>query len=469
MFTIRPMVGVLLVAHGSTVDAESARGVREVAHALRAEDRFDEVRCAFWREQGTARGALARTASQHLVVVPMLMAEGFFAREVLPVELGLRGALNQRGGRFIRMARPVGAQAAMDRALDDLISHTLAEGESSATALVILGHGTTRSAESGETVWRQVGRLRALGRFESVEAAFLEQTPSLGEALSRGAGERALVVPYLLGGGPHLSVDLPASLGLAPSTPDARCSGLVGEVEVTITRPLGRWRGLSEVVAASAQEALDAPWSETLEGDADAWLDGWTPDAVERARDEMWRELMDREVLEIGELLVTFDVMGRVELRHLAERATEGLEATTLPLLDPRLAIDPQGAYRPLRSAVGLPKGWRLEVTSMEALVDALETIYPNVLASRWGEPRPTTDWEHTALRQRGRLNELQLLPRDYLEALATQVCEGHGCLKYPAWLRGELRSDLGLSGGLGGCSEACGLFQAAAITAYSL
>src|SRR5688572_16940931 len=137
-----PQPGVILVAHGSARSGESAHPVLALARELGRRG-FPEVRTAFWKEEPFLHQALDATRSTQLVVLPVFLADGYFARVVVPRELGLRYGDNPLGRRSARLLPPLGA----DPALDDLVlerAHARLphRTDPADAALVVLGHGT---------------------------------------------------------------------------------------------------------------------------------------------------------------------------------------------------------------------------------------------------------------------------------------------------------------------------------------
>jgi sirohydrochlorin ferrochelatase len=117
------------------------------------------------------------------------------------------------------------------------------------TALLLIAHGS-RQEEANADLYHLVGQLRATGRYDLVEAAFLELAePDIDEGaarcVARGAG-RVILVPYFLSAGVHVRRDLAeARRRLAERYPD---------VEFRLAEPLGRHPLLAQIVSERAQE-----------------------------------------------------------------------------------------------------------------------------------------------------------------------------------------------------------------------
>src|SRR6266545_2810302 len=80
---------LLLVAHGSTVNAESAAAAYQHARDLREKGIFDEVLVGFWKQEPFIRDAAAGVSSRRAFVAPLFLSDGYFTQQVIPHELGL--------------------------------------------------------------------------------------------------------------------------------------------------------------------------------------------------------------------------------------------------------------------------------------------------------------------------------------------------------------------------------------------
>lgn len=128
-------------------------------------------------------------------------------------------------------------------------------------ALILFAHGSAMCGSS-ETLLAHADRLRASGRWDWVEVAFLNYSqPNLREAVTSciSAGvDRVVVLPYFLTEGRFVTVDVPAHVAEAqrafPHTP------------ITIGKPIGAADPLVEAVLASAETAvLPAEWNREVE------------------------------------------------------------------------------------------------------------------------------------------------------------------------------------------------------------
>lgn len=246
---------LLLVGHGSSENRDSSAPVYAHAARIRAWSCFDDVRVAFWKEQPRLCDAWADHRDEHVFVVPMFLAEGYYTREVVPRELRLRGRVTRDGRRIIHYCDPVGAHPRMAglvlrRALE---TARLSADERSRTALAVIGHGTERSATSSATVRRITERLRAGSGFAAVHCGFIDQEPRIERIVAAPGAERLVLVPFLLADGWHTRETIPQALGLVGTRTER--PGRDGRV-VWYTPPVGTMREVAGIALASARAAV---------------------------------------------------------------------------------------------------------------------------------------------------------------------------------------------------------------------
>jgi sirohydrochlorin cobaltochelatase len=84
------------------------------------------------------------------------------------------------------------------------------------TAIILLGHGSHRSPETADAVWRQVDRLRADAAADEVAAAFWKEQPGFHSVLATVAAARVVVLPLFAADGFFTRQVIPTALGLPP-------------------------------------------------------------------------------------------------------------------------------------------------------------------------------------------------------------------------------------------------------------
>ncbi|HEX6199100.1 MAG TPA: CbiX/SirB N-terminal domain-containing protein, partial [Thermoanaerobaculia bacterium] len=168
--------GVLLVAHGSARSGASAEPVLALARDLRRRG-FEEVRCAFWKEEPFLHQALRMVAGEAVAVLPVFLAEGWFSRTVVPRELGLRpGANRLPDGRAALLLPPLGTAPELADVVVARAREAVPDATDLAGALVVVaGHGTPRDPGSAGTVLHLCRRLAGSAPFGRTLPAFLDE------------------------------------------------------------------------------------------------------------------------------------------------------------------------------------------------------------------------------------------------------------------------------------------------------
>jgi sirohydrochlorin cobaltochelatase len=126
---------------------------------------------------------------------------------------------------------------------------------------------------------------------------------------------------------------------------------------------------------------------------------------------------------------------------HHSEDASDdaALEVHTDPAAARRLVLyDAKGAYRPLKTAPSLRRGWKLQLATLEEVHLALDTFYPAALglwvSFRENQLTPTP-WRETVNRQTGMYRIVGLITDDQSEALIATTCQSAtGCLRRLLW-----------------------------------
>jgi sirohydrochlorin cobaltochelatase len=191
--------GVILCAHGT--GGAPGPAAFALAEAIRACGRFDQVELCCLKGRPDLDQALARMTAARIHVVPLLMADGYTGRVVLPAAIA---GLAKDAGR-LRPMPPIGIHPGLTDLIGAAARATcLAQGWRPAeTALVLLAHGTARDPGSARSAHDHVRRLAARAEFAAVGDAFLEQPPSLAEVLAKSHAGPVVMVGLFAERGIH--------------------------------------------------------------------------------------------------------------------------------------------------------------------------------------------------------------------------------------------------------------------------
>lgn len=187
---------------------EAARGIRP-------------VRAACLRGEPSLESALAEAAGRPLVVLPLLMADGYILD-------WLERRLAARKGPEATLLPPLGGDPRLAAVLRRMARERAAAAglAPAVTTLLLVGHGTPKHAASGRTLEVQAARLRARGGFAAVETAFLEQEPFLADRARALRHRPVIALGFFVDAGPHGRDDVRRILAAVPGV---RHAGVVGE------------------------------------------------------------------------------------------------------------------------------------------------------------------------------------------------------------------------------------------------
>jgi sirohydrochlorin cobaltochelatase len=218
MATSSAASALLIVGHGSTVNPDSSAPSLAQAAAIRARGIFREVACCFWKEEASLRDALLLFDGAEIgevYVVPNFISEGYFTQTVIPRELELTGRLTTRlGGQVWKYCAPVGNHPAVTELLLRRAKEVAPEAPEAETTLFIVGHGTALNDKSAIAAKREVEKIGALGRYASVQNAYMEEAPLISEWARLTNTPNVVVVPFFISDGLHSYQDIPVLLGI---------------------------------------------------------------------------------------------------------------------------------------------------------------------------------------------------------------------------------------------------------------
>ena len=239
---------LLLVGHGSTVNADSTASVLQHASSLRLRYIFAEVLTAFWKTEPFVAGALARASGRRVVVAPFVVSDGWLTEEAIPEALGLKLAAQTGfrrrqiiGGKEVCYCRALGTHPQMTeviltRAREVVRRFPFPRAPRAADlALFIAGHGTERNGQSRQAVEEQASRIRATGLYRDVRAVFMLESPRVEHLHTLTDARAVVVVPFFMSDGLHVTEDVPVLLGEPKRV-----------VEERLARGLPTWRNPTE-------------------------------------------------------------------------------------------------------------------------------------------------------------------------------------------------------------------------------
>lgn len=252
------MQALIIIGHGSHLNAESSAPVYRHAAAIRATGAFDEVRECFWKEEPSMREVFDLVEADEVYVVPLFISEGYFTEEVIPRELGLDGpapSVTRKLGKTIHYAGPVGTHPGMASMILRRAEETagLSDEQARGAGLIIIGHGTERNSNSAEVIYRVSREADEAAVFGHVRTGFLDQEPDVGDVLESMEEDRVVLVPFFVAEGWHTQETIPDDLGInrpAVSTVTEKD----GKV-IFYAPPVGTFPEVGDIVLQRAREA----------------------------------------------------------------------------------------------------------------------------------------------------------------------------------------------------------------------
>lgn len=217
---------LVLVGHGSTLNAESSAPTYQHADEMRRRGVFGQVLECFWKLEPSIAGVLRGVFAPRVFIVPLFISEGYFTEEVIPRELGFClkeqpefARVQKRGHQTLHYCGPVGThdsmtQVLLSRAKEVVDKHPFPRAPKPAEiSLFIAGHGTSNNENSRKAIERQVELIRATNQYAEVYPVFMEEEPRVGECYQMAQSKNIVMVPFFISDGLHSYEDIPAMLG----------------------------------------------------------------------------------------------------------------------------------------------------------------------------------------------------------------------------------------------------------------
>lgn len=268
---------LILIGHGSTLNAESATPTHVHADNIREKGIFSRVISGFWKEEPHISGVLRGAFTEKVYIVPLFISEGYFTEEVIPREMGFHtkdGLIQDRvqkiNGKICHYCEPVGTHESMTEVLNTRAHQTLEEfpfpvkAEPKNTTLFIAGHGTGNNPNSRIAIEDQVSFLKKKNIFSDVHPLFMEEAPKIEECYELSKTKNLVVVPFFISDGLHSYEDIPVMLGeperivkerYENGIPTWRNPTEKNDKRVWYTPSIGNEPGMVDVILERVQEA----------------------------------------------------------------------------------------------------------------------------------------------------------------------------------------------------------------------
>lgn len=408
---------LVLAGHGSHISPFTAGLVWRYVESLRTQGIADEITACFWKEQPSFSEVLNTLHADHITVVPVFTAQGFFTQKVIPAEMGLQGEVTQIGGRTVHYAKTLGEHPDLANIIRQRVETALDTYALNphGTTVAIIGHGTRRSSQSQQATRDQVQLLADRHIVSKVINAYLDDTPDIPSIYTRATTDDVIVVPFFLAPGSHVSIDVPDALDLEENQRTAFINGK----HIIYTDPVGTDDTVCQLIIDLAGAAGLPEHKAPLK--TSAW------DYVPTIGNTTLLEAISKSgQVQFGELLLTQNAVFPVG------NCAQPITLTTPQALREQVRENP---FRPLASSADLPRDWIVPVNKVEDIPAIVETIYPATI-SAWALGREGNftagSLENTVARQQGNFQQLSALTESTITETITAVCGN--CIKCPAW-----------------------------------
>lgn len=434
MATLLRDAALLLLGHGSTLNADSSLPTYQHAEEIRRRNIFADVCVAFWKEEPNFRQALRQIKLKRVYVVPNFISSGYFTEQIIPRELGLTGPMTEIDGKQLFYCEPVGLHPSMTNALlhraKEVVStsgETIIDPARTA-CLFICGHGTSLNDNSTKIIHEQAEIIRKKGLYADCQGVLMEQKPFVKDWRTLTHCPDVIVVPFFISDGLHSYEDIPVLLGLTHNVKEKSFSNPHRENDRRLwySNAIGTEPLMADVIIAQAEKfQADHNIARSLEPVNNASFPA------------LAQFLLGKKAATIGQISIRMEGP-MFHFTHVddAQSPPETLREVDVDALLDIIRTDREGQFRPLRAAPNLLRGWIMNLFGFEAAQAALDYFYPAAIAnwSLYQEGKlPITPWQETAERQTGRFRVLRELDEAGVHEVVSHYCE-RGCLKRRLW-----------------------------------
>lgn len=269
------MQALVIVGHGSHLNPGSSTPTFSHADTVRETGIFDEVREAFWKEEPSFREVFRTLESDEVYVVPLFISEGYFTEQVIPRELRLEGWTVEQWDstdgvsathatlrasdvdKTIHYCGPVGTHDSMSDVIIRRAESVTGDPEvGEGFGLAVVGHGTDRNANSAKAIEYHTERIREMGRFDEVQALFMDEEPEVDDVTDHFESSDIVVVPLFIADGFHTQEDIPEDMGLTDDyTEGYEIPTAVDGHRIWYSGAVGTERLMADVLLERATEA----------------------------------------------------------------------------------------------------------------------------------------------------------------------------------------------------------------------
>lgn len=239
---------LLLLGHGSSKHPDSSRSVRMHARVLAEKETFSSVQVAFLKEQPMVADAMAGLAEEQVLIIPDFFAQGYFTQKVIPDLLAMEGRPDS-----VIYASPVGVHPGMSALMESVAGTMLEDWPADEVSVLFVGHGSTKNAQSKQSLLDHIDRLRDRSDYAQIEDLWLEEPPYVNQWTTVASESKVLVIPFLLADGQHGAWDIPEMLGLEQGLGIYRETHQVSGKQLRLSHALGGSPKVADIILDMAR------------------------------------------------------------------------------------------------------------------------------------------------------------------------------------------------------------------------
>lgn len=258
---------LVVAAHGSTANGFANQPVERFVEAIRSKQVFSDVIPAWLQGTTSLEEAGRRLDHRPALVLPFMTSRGYYTDKVFP-----RRLRSVTGNPNIHFLPPLGESTELPEIVANRLTRLLHHPSSrhvfrhvfrrvfrreSGPTVIVVGHGTRKNRHSCRSTVELAIALRrrfGWGDRESIRFAFIDQRPTLEHVALRTVTKDRVVIPFLMGLGPHVTVDLPQQMGLsrwpdhrkAPVEPRCEIHDCESGAMTILDIPVGTYAGWPE-------------------------------------------------------------------------------------------------------------------------------------------------------------------------------------------------------------------------------
>lgn len=200
---------LVILGHGSSVHASSSIPCRLHADNIRRMDIFHSVHCGFLKETPLIEECLDHVEAKKVIILQNFLAEGYYTNKVIPQKLNLKEKDLE-----VEYLKPIGLDESIQDVIMDLAYRAMGDWKPEETTLMLLGHGSTKSKTSKDTLLEHIEALLEKTDFAQIDDLWLEEPPFIKDWRDVVKSKQVLFIPYLIADGQHGGWDIPEMIGM---------------------------------------------------------------------------------------------------------------------------------------------------------------------------------------------------------------------------------------------------------------